>query len=81
VVEEPRRGVVGLDDARLDPPRGGALAGPRLLVVELEREPPREPLDRLGERKVLGLLDEVVDVAALAAPEAVPQALRGVDLE
>ena len=42
-----------------------------LLVLELDPEPLRQPLDRADEVEPLGLAHEGDDVAALAAAEAV----------
>ena len=60
---------------------GGVLSGRRLLVLERHAEAVGEPLDRVGEDEVLGLLDEADDVAALPAAEAVVELLDGVDRE
>ena len=48
-----------------------------LLVPELDAGPGREPLDRLREREVVDLLDELDDVPAVGAREAIPQAAGG----
>ena len=49
----------------------------RLLVLERDAEPLRQPLDRLGEVEVLRLADERDHVAALAAAEAVVELVGG----
>jgi hypothetical protein len=81
-------GVVGLRDlVRLEHPwtqvalpLRGAL--PRaLLVAELDGVLVGQPLDRLGEADAVDLHQEGDDVAALPAAEAVPDILRGVDVE
>ena len=52
-----------------------------LLVPELDTRAGRQPLDRLREGQVVDLLDELDDVAAIGAGEAVPQAAGRGDVE
>jgi hypothetical protein len=52
-----------------------------LLVTQRYPGPARQPLDRLGEAEVVGLHDEVDDVATHAAAEAVEVAARRADVE
>ena len=54
---------------------------PGLLVAQLDADAAGELLDGLGERQVVELDEEVDDVAAVAAAEAVEQPLGGADLE
>ena len=53
---------------------GGLGRGAAVLVVQRVAEAPREPLDRLGEREVIEVAEERVDVARFAAAEAVVEA-------
>ena len=75
---EPLGVELGRGPVRLDQPAplrvllAGDVAA--LLVAQLDAEPGREPLDGLGEAEVVDPLDELDDVAALSAGEAVPQA-------
>ena len=62
--------------ALLTPGRGAAL-----LVAQLDADPAGEPLDGLGEGQVVELAEEGDDVAAVAAAEAVEEALGGADVE
>ena len=48
--------------------------GSPVFVVQSEGDPPCEPLDRLGERDVVHLRQERVDIARLATAEAVVEA-------
>src|SRR5262249_5063389 len=57
------------------------LLGRRLLVLELDAEPPRQELDRVDELDVLDLHDERDRVAALAATKALERAAGGRDGE
>ena len=52
-----------------------------LLVLDLDPEPLREPLDRADEVEPLRLAHEGDDVAALAAAEAVVEVEVGIDRE
>ncbi len=52
-----------------------------LLVSQLDAGPGRQALNRLGEIEAVDLLDELDDVAALGAREAVPQPARRGDVE
>ena len=51
------------------------------LVAQLDPSAVGEVLDRLGESKVMNLLDESDDVSALTAAEAMPVAELGADVE
>ena len=53
----------------------------RLLDLDRDAEPVREPLDRADEVEVLRLADEGDDVSALPAAEAVVELVDGVDRE
>ena len=77
---ERRRDLVRLDQARalpLLPARCRAA----LLVAQRHAGASRELLDRLGEGEMVDLAQEVDDVAALGAAEAVPEALAGGHVE
>src|SRR5215469_10803572 len=52
-----------------------------LLVPQLDPGPVRQSLQRLGEAEVVDLLDELDDVAALVAGEAVPEPPGRRDIE
>src|SRR5690606_27922578 len=69
------RGVQARATARLG--RGAAA----LLVVQLVSDALRDLLDRLGEREVVHLAQERVDVPRFAAPEAVIEPLAGAHIE
>ena len=74
--------AVGLQQAPagagLDAVAHGAVG---LLVAQPHAGPPGQVLHGLGEGQVVDPLHEGDDVAALAAPEAVPQAQLGADVE
>jgi hypothetical protein len=76
--EELGGGLVGAEQARAVALVGGGLA---VLVVQLVADPLRHALHGLGERDVVHALQERVDVAALAAAEAVVEADLGAYVE
>ncbi len=62
-------------------PCGRRAPAPDVLVAQLDAEPGGELLDRLLEGEVVDPLEEVDDVAADLAAEAVVEPLRGSDVE
>ncbi len=70
--------LIGSQDARAHPVVAGL---PTILVMQLVPDAGRHPLDRLGERDVVHLLQEREDVAALAAAEAVVETHLGPHVE
>ena len=56
-------------------------AGSGFLVAQLHADLDRKPLERLGERQLLDLLDKPDDVSALVAPEAEVHASSRCDVE
>jgi hypothetical protein len=58
-----------------------AVARGSLLLRQLDPHAPRDMFDRLGESEALGEREELEDVAAGPATEAVEESLRAVDCE
>src|ERR1022692_2841021 len=83
--QELLRIIIGGRPVRLEQPAAlrlllaGDMAA--LLVAQLDADPGRQPLHRLGEAESVDLADERDDVTALGAGEAVPQAASRGDVE